>query len=525
MDPSPPRPTDPGPRATAREPRDHWPHASHLAGRYRLDRPIASGGVAIVWLAFDEHLARPVAVKLLHPHHAHDPTVVERFEREARAAARINHPNVVRIYDTGHEGDLVFLVMEHVAGPTLRTVLDARGRLEPAIAAALGEQVAAALGEAHASGLVHRDVKPGNVLVADDGTIKVTDFGIAKAIAEDDVTLTRPGMVVGTAAYVAPEQLEDREVDARADVYALGVVLYEALVGRAAFSGDTPAATAAMRLRYELLPPRQLRADVPRSLDEVVTRATRHDPRDRYVDGAAMAAALAPLVRAKPADLTAQLLPDGRASRVGPLAGELSEASYAGPVPTTRAEYLGRLTAAAAAGVALALAGSLAFRALSEEDLAAGGVGAGSTRWTVESVTLLGTSDLAVEDPVSAVDGDVQSTWSSPGFPDREFGGSRPGIGLVLDLGQPRRVQGLRLELQRGGVDVAIHAMDEPPATALGLAGWGPPRASQVSVRPQQRFEWSETSARYWLVWFSGLSSEGGEFRVEVAEIELLGPS
>jgi hypothetical protein len=507
-----------------------WPNRSHLGGRYRLDVPIASGGVAIVWLGFDEHLARPVAIKLLHPHHAHDALVVERFEREARAAARINHPNVVRIYDTGHDGDLVYLVMEHVDGPTLRTVLNERGRLDPPVVAALGEQVASALGEAHDNGLVHRDVKPGNILVADDGTVKVTDFGIAKAIAEDDVTLTRPGMVVGTAAYVAPEQLEDREVDARADVYALGVVLYEALVGKAAFSGDTPAATAAMRLRYELLPPRQLRADVPRALDDIVTRATRHDPRDRYTDGARFASALAPLVRAKPADLTAQLLPEGRQPRT-PTGERTSDpdatddAPFVGPIPTTRSEYLGRLTAAAAAGVALALAGTLAFRALSAEDLAMDGRAAGATRWAVETVTLIGVDRADAGDPEAMVDDDVQTTWTSPGFTDRTFDGTREGIGIVIDLGQPRRVQGLRLELQRGGVDVAIHAAVEAPDPALGLEGWGAPRASQVGVRPQQRFEWSETTARYWLVWFTGLSSEGGEFRVEVADIGLLGPS
>ncbi|MEX2627558.1 MAG: protein kinase, partial [Ilumatobacteraceae bacterium] len=254
-----------------------WPDRSHVGGRYHLEEPIASGGAAIVWRAFDENLSRSVAVKLLHPHHATDPTVVERFERESRAAAQLNHPNAVRIYDTGREDELVYLVMEHVDGPSLRDVLRERGRLEPMVVAAIGEQVAAALGEAHAHGLVHRDVKPANILLASDGTVKVTDFGIAKALSGADATLTSPGTVVGTAAYVAPEQLEDASVDARADIYALGVVLYECLTGRPAFSGDTPTATAAMRLTYDLMPPRQLVSDVPRALDDVVVRATRRD--------------------------------------------------------------------------------------------------------------------------------------------------------------------------------------------------------------------------------------------------------
>jgi len=276
--------------ASSRAPRRSdapWPDRRHLGGRYRLDEVIASGGAAIVWRAFDEHLARPVAVKLLHPHHAGDATVVERFQREARAAAGLSHPNVVRIYDTGREDGIVWLVMELVEGPSLRDVLLEREPLDAAVVAAVGEQVARALAAAHAQGIVHRDIKPANILVATDGTVKVTDFGIAKALSGADETLTNPGTVMGTAAYVAPEQLESTDVDARADVYALGVVLYEALVGRPAFSGDTPAATAAMRLTYELLPPRRVRADVPEELDAIVTRATRRERRERYEIGRA----------------------------------------------------------------------------------------------------------------------------------------------------------------------------------------------------------------------------------------------
>ena len=285
-----------------------WPGVARvLAGRYQLEEPIATGGVAIVWRAHDGILDRSVAVKLLHPHLAGDATTVERFRREAVSAASVSHPNAVAIYDTGLEDDLVYLVMEYVDGPSLRDVIRQLGALDPTVTAALGEQVASALGEAHIHGLVHRDVKPANILLSSDGVAKVTDFGIAKALGHDD-TLTSPGTVIGTAAYLAPEQLEGHEVDARADVYALGVLLYECLTGEPAFQGDTPTATAAARLSRDLPPPRTVRPDVPRALDRIIVQATRREPSERFNDGRAFAAALTPLVRVRPSELTATLV-------------------------------------------------------------------------------------------------------------------------------------------------------------------------------------------------------------------------
>ncbi|MFN2555909.1 MAG: protein kinase [Nitriliruptorales bacterium] len=285
-----------------------WPGVARIvAERYQLEEPIATGGVAIVWRAHDIVLDRSVAVKLLHPHLTGDTTTVERFRREAQAAAQLAHPNAVAIYDTGLEDDLVYLVMEYVDGPSLRDVIQEQGALNPTVVAALGEQVASALGEAHLNGFVHRDVKPANILLTSEGLPKVTDFGIAKAVGQDD-TLTTPGTVIGTAAYLAPEQLEGLEVDARADIYALGVLLYECLTGEPAYQGDTPTATAAARLSRELPPPRTVRADIPRALDRIIVTATRRDPAERFADGKAMASALAPLVRTRPSDVTAMLL-------------------------------------------------------------------------------------------------------------------------------------------------------------------------------------------------------------------------
>jgi eukaryotic-like serine/threonine-protein kinase len=527
----PPDASDPSSDGTGSGPDtgDHrpWPDRSHLGGRYHLEEPIASGGAAIVWRAFDENLSRSVAIKLLHPHHATDPTVVERFERESRAAAQLNHPNAVRIYDTGREDDLVFLVMEHVDGPSLREVLKEWGPLEPLAVAALGEQVASALGEAHAHGLVHRDVKPANILLASDGTVKVTDFGIAKALSGADATLTNPGTVVGTAAYVAPEQLEDASVDARADIYALGVVLYECLTGRPAFSGDTPTATAAMRLTYELMPPRQLRSDVPRALDDVVVRATRRDRADRFADGSAMAATLASMVPLKPSEVTAALIgsAEGNDEVVLPEGGE--QRPFSGPMPANRREYARRLAAAVAGGVVLTLVAVFATQAMRDgEDESI----ADQQLWEVGASDVFDPTDPGAGDNAAdaalASDENLQTAWTSDPYPTADFGGEKEGIGLVFDLQQQVEVRGIVIELVRGGLDVEIYASDELPAPEAGVEGWGDIRALQTDIRTRQPFQLNPTTKRYWLVWITGLSpSASGEYTAEVAEVQFLGPS
>jgi eukaryotic-like serine/threonine-protein kinase len=508
---------------------DHrpWPDRSRLAGRYHLEEPIASGGAAIVWRAFDENLSRPVAIKLLHPHHANDPTVVERFERESRASAQLNHPNAVRIYDTGREDDLVFLVMEHVDGPSLREVLKEHGPLEPVVVAAIGEQVASALGEAHAHGLVHRDIKPANILLASDGTVKVTDFGIAKALSGADATLTTPGTVVGTAAYVAPEQLEERVVDARADIYSLGIVLHECLTGRPAFSGDTPAATAAMRLTQPLMPPRQVRADVPRPLDDVVVRATRRDRADRFPDGAAMAASLAPLVTSKPSEVTVTLVAETRRDRVLELpALGTEQRPFSGPMPTSRREYARRLAAAFAGGLVLTIVAVFAFQGLQDDE---GTAPAEPRVWQVVETRVFDPSDPGGGDNADmaplAADGNLQTAWLSEAYPDRRFGDEQDGIGLVFDLGEPREVRTVVIELVRGGLDVELYAASDRPPDAIGVGAWGELRAAQSDIRPSQPFQLTPTSERYWLVWISGLSPDAaGDYTAEVAEVRFLGP-
>ncbi|MGH3664969.1 MAG: protein kinase domain-containing protein, partial [Egibacteraceae bacterium] len=264
-----------------------------LGGRYALTERIASGGMASVWRARDEVLTRTVAVKVLHDHLAADDAFRERFRREAIAAAKLTHPNVVGLYDTGSDGDKVYLVMEFVEGATLKDVIAERSTLASGQAASIGEKVARALDYAHERGLVHRDVKPANILIGDDGAVKVADFGIAKA-EEAEADLTKTGMVLGTAAYVAPEQITGAtQIDGRADQYALGCMLYEALTGRQPFKGDSAVATAAQRLETTPLPLRSVKPDVPRGLDAVVMRSLSRKPEQRYDTTGQLANALA----------------------------------------------------------------------------------------------------------------------------------------------------------------------------------------------------------------------------------------
>lgn len=264
--------------------------AEPLAGRYRVEARLASGGMGEVWRARDEHLGRPVALKLLRADLAEDPVARERFRREARLAAAVIHPNVAALLDVVHDGHLG-IVMELVEGETLAEHLRRRGALPLDQALAVAEGLLAALEAAHAAGVVHRDVTPRNVMLGNDGRVKVTDFGIARAVAEE-TRLTDSGAVIGTAHYLAPEQLRGEEATPASDQYAAALVIYEVLAGRRPFAGETPAAAALARLERPPVPLRRLRPDIPPAVAEAVMRALEPDPRRRHPSVAAFRVAL-----------------------------------------------------------------------------------------------------------------------------------------------------------------------------------------------------------------------------------------
>ncbi len=249
--------------------------------RYELNHLIARGGMAEVYRAHDRLLDRPVALKVLFPELSVDRSFVERFRREAQAAANLSHPNIVPVFDWGEDTGTYFIVMEYIDGRPLSSILKSAGPLSAERTADIGAHVAAALGYAHKHGVVHRDVKPGNVLITDDGQVKVTDFGIARAVNTEE-SLTQTGAVMGTATYFSPEQAEGLGVDSRSDIYSLGVVLFEMVTGRPPFLGESPVAVASKHVRDNPPAPRELNPQIPPTFEAIILKSMAKDPAHRY---------------------------------------------------------------------------------------------------------------------------------------------------------------------------------------------------------------------------------------------------
>ena len=261
-----------------------------LDGRYRVATKIATGGTSTVYRGLDMRLDRPVALKVMDSRYAGDQQFLTRFQLEARTVARLKDPGLVAVYDQGLDARHPFLVMELIEGGTLRELLAERGPMPPHAVAAVLRPLLGGLAAAHRAGLVHRDVKPENVLISDEGEVKIADFGLVRAVAAAGITST--SVILGTAAYLSPEQVRDGNASPRSDVYAVGIVAYELLTGQTPFSGDSALSVAYQRLDTDVPPPSTVIDGVPKQFDELVTRATARDPADRYADAQDMGAEL-----------------------------------------------------------------------------------------------------------------------------------------------------------------------------------------------------------------------------------------
>jgi eukaryotic-like serine/threonine-protein kinase len=296
---------------------DHVTAQTLLGGRYLVESELGRGGMATVFKGTDTVLGRPVAVKVLSPQYSGDANFVTRFRREAQAAASLNHPNLVSVYDTGTDDGVHFIVMEYVEAKTLADYLAGGGRIMPERSIEIAEAVCDALSVAHAHGIIHRDIKPANVMITSKGDVKVTDFGIARVITGAD-TLAQTAAVLGTASYLSPEQAQSQPVDQRSDIYSLGVALYEMVTGRPPFSGDSPVMVASKHVLEQPTPPSKLNPDVSPELEAVIMKAMAKNPDNRYQDAEEMKADLERARLGQGVQATPLLPESARTQRIAP---------------------------------------------------------------------------------------------------------------------------------------------------------------------------------------------------------------
>ncbi len=525
-----------------------------LGGRYRLTRPIARGGMAEVWEAVDATLDREVAVKVLHSHLADDPGFVSRFNREARAVARLSHPNVVAVFDTGIDAipdgrpgaglPRAFLVMELLRGHSVRMLSQQGVALNRAVW--IVAEAAKGLGYAHRQGLVHRDVKPANILVTDSGIVKVVDFGIAKLTEGTDRAgedLTQAGAILGTAKYLSPEQVEGAEIDARADVYSLGVVLYELVCGRPPFIGKNDMGTALQHVKDAPPPPRSVRAGIPRSLETLILQALAKKPEGRPADANAFSLALsgldlspddaAPKVRRTPDDRTP---PAGVGRR--PAVGRAESADDTRFDPGTRVQpppSIGQSAPTAAPPVPGGRGRRIVVRLLLALITVAAGVGAGlavaertkrtpGTQLTVDSIRSfdpLGNNEENDDILTLAIDERVDTAWESRGYGTRTFDGI-DGVGVILDLGTDLTVRSLQVSSYDEGWSGEVYISNRP---APSLAEWG---ASGGEIRNAASGDFTvkltPTKGRYVLIWITDLGPKRGTlYKAAFSELRVFG--
>jgi tRNA A-37 threonylcarbamoyl transferase component Bud32 len=490
-----------------------------LSGRYRLEAKLGSGGMSTVYLARDETLDRPVAVKVMHREMSEQQDQLERFRQEARAVAKLSHPNVVSVIDAGEDRGHPYIVFEYVEGETLKQRIKRLGPLDAREALAYAIEIAQGLTVAHARSMVHRDVKPQNVLIDAEGRAKVTDFGIARQLEEQGVTAT--GRVLGTTDYVSPEQAMGHGVDPRSDIYSLGVVLYEMLIGEVPFSADSQVGVAMKHVNEELPDVQRRRPEISAAVALVIERATTKDPDRRYQR-----------IEEIIDDLETAL--EVEAARAGSTEGEATTVLEAVPPQKrklswgTRRSWIGALAVLALAAAAIA-----AVVVISSGDFFGGGGGeqgeAKAKPIVVQSATDFdpdGDGTEHSEEVGFAIDGNpTSSAWTTETYTtgptvSKEIGPS--GVGLYLDAGNEVRARTLEVRSADPGWDLEVYgAAGAPPEDLDGWTRIG--GAVDLNTQQSVPLDTGGQPYRYYLLWITSLAPVDDGYRVEITDAKLFG--
>ncbi len=494
---------------------------TQLSGRYRLESKLGSGGMSTVYLAIDEVLDRQVAIKVMHREISDQPDQLERFRREARAVASLSHPNLVAVIDAGEDGGHPYIVFEYVPGETLKKRIDESGRLGLDEATAYAIEIGRGLAAAHAARLIHRDVKPQNVLIDGEGRAKITDFGIARSLEVHGLTAT--GRVLGTTDYVSPEQAMGKEVDARTDVYSLGIVLYEMLTGDVPFHAETQVGVAMKHVNEVVPDVQKKRPETSAALAAALERAVAKDPKDRYPD-----------MNHFLADLEAAL--EVEVVRAGHSTGEATTVLDSVPkkqrrLMTKRGMSVAGILLLVAAGVAaVAIAVFTGNSGPSQEAPPASNTGGEPIAITADQdfdPTSDGGDGEEHSDALSgAIDGDTKNTaWLTETYDTPDFSGLKDGVGLILDTGEATTPTELDVGTLVPGWTAQIYGSDasSPPDD---LSKWDELARPITISSKQQAIQLNATqSHRYFLIWITQLapaSDEPGKYRVEISDARLL---